>query len=611
MRCKVCGAYNEDYLEFCENCAAPLELDAAISAPNGFSSGAEGVEGEPAAWGFVRSPSWPKPDFDANTVSEQDVPTAYLNRFEPRRAGSAQPAQAETPVSYVHVVEEAPPAPVSRFHASEPSPALRGAPVCGPAAEEEAASEPMLPVRHKAESKPRRADSFEGRSYGSGRRRKSRSKSPLMFYVAAGVLVLLIVVFGIALLTKGSGPIFGGLFSKSSITKQATIAEDTSDPAHKQYLITVYAKNGSEIRFTAGSLVVDSSNNPKMRVTEGKTSMIVGEDIFIPAEPVDSPTIDIYPDIMVVGKDGTEEKVTFEKPITIALPSIGLTLTSPVSPLETQTSNVSVSGTVDDNTASVFVGDTQLTVDETGSFSGTYVLTNEGASTIVVEARKNGYQIARATIDVNFTAPEAGGTNTDGTGGSTQVLPSTTGTPSFDFADSQSRRTTDATITVSGTAQSGTQLSVSGVDATAVTVNADGTFSFSVKMDAVGLYTATVTSSLNGTTGARTIYLERNHADKDAYIQGAHVLDYQYLMDSPHHKQAYKLVGKVTEILQTSPFVIAKVNTSAGDVLFYYYSGIAKVELNDGKTYEVYGDPNGKDSTLNAPILYAWYILKR
>ena len=34
MKCKVCGAINEDYLEYCENCAAPLkESQAAAGEP--------------------------------------------------------------------------------------------------------------------------------------------------------------------------------------------------------------------------------------------------------------------------------------------------------------------------------------------------------------------------------------------------------------------------------------------------------------------------------------------------------------------------------------------------------------------------------------------------
>jgi len=611
MRCKVCGAYNEDYLEFCENCAAPLEPEAATNGPTGFSSAGGGDQDKPAAWGFVRSPNWPKPDFDANTVSEQDIPEGYLNRFEPRPAGAAQESVEPTEDKSVTRVQNEPleETPVPRFNAADPSHIRRNTPVCGPVLDSEPDVESALPAVRKELKKPQRAESFS--DYGYAGKRKSRkfrgSKNPVVFYAAAGVLVLLIVVFAIALLTKGSGPIFGGLFSKSSITKQATITPDTSDPTNKQYLITVYAKTGSRLRFTAGSLVREGDD---LIVTDGKKSMIVNEDVFMPTEPVDSASLNIYPDIVVIGKDGTEEKVEFLEPIVIEVPSIGLTITSPASPFEAVSPDVTVTGTVDDNTASVFIGDNQFTVDETGGFSGTYSLNAEGQSTITVEARKNGYQIARQTITANYTASTAT-TGGGSTGGTAQPVSAVTGTPTFDFADDQSRRTTEATLTVKGTAQSGTALSVTGVElSNPVTVNSDGTFSFTVKMDEVGLYTATVSSSLNGSTGTRTIYLERNHADKDAYIEGAHMLDYQYLVDAPNHKQAYELVGKVAEVIQTSPFVIAKITTTDGDVLFYYYSGIASVDANDGKTYEIYGDPNGKDAN-GTPILYAWYIYKR
>lgn len=607
MRCKVCGAYNEDYLEFCENCAAPLEPEAATNGPAGFSSASGGDQGEPAAWGFVRSPNWPKPDFDANTVSEQDIPEAYLNRFEPRPADAVQEEAAlieDKPVVRI-ISEPFEETPVPRFNATDPSPIRRSAPVCGPVSEPE--SEPALPAVRKEVKKPQRAESFSDYGYAGKRKpRKFRgSKNPVVFYAAAGVLVLLIVVFAIALLTKGSGPIFGGLFSKSSITKQATITPDTSDPSNKQYLITVYAKTGSRLRFTAGSLVREGDD---LIVTEGKKSMIVNEDVFMPTEPVDSASLNIYPDIVVIGKDGTEEKVEFLEPIVIEVPSIGLTITSPASPYETTSPDVTVSGTVDDNTASVFVGDNQFTVDETGGFSGTYSLNAEGANTIIVEARKNGYQIARQTITANYTASTAG---SSGNGNTAQPVSAVTGTPTFDFADDQSRRTTEASLTVKGTAQSGTALSVTGVElSNPVTVNSDGTFSFTVKMDKVGLYTATVSSNLNGSVGTRTIYLERSHADKNAYIEGVHAFDYKYVTDAPFHEKAYELVGKVAEVIQTSPFVIAKINTPDGDVLFYYYSGIASVEVGDGKTYEIYGDPYGKDAN-GTPILYAWYIYKR
>ncbi|MBQ7092586.1 MAG: zinc ribbon domain-containing protein, partial [Clostridia bacterium] len=63
MICKNCGANNEDFLEYCEKCAAPLREGSA-----------------PAAGGrsFVSSPKWAKPDFNANTISESDIPSDYF-----------------------------------------------------------------------------------------------------------------------------------------------------------------------------------------------------------------------------------------------------------------------------------------------------------------------------------------------------------------------------------------------------------------------------------------------------------------------------------------------------------------------------------------------------
>ena len=101
MKCKVCGAYNEDYLEYCEKCAAPLTADTEsektveIQQPENEQNKGQDYQsyvastGEtPPAWGFVKAPNWPKPDFDANTVSEEDIPQGYGVRFNPRPANA-------------------------------------------------------------------------------------------------------------------------------------------------------------------------------------------------------------------------------------------------------------------------------------------------------------------------------------------------------------------------------------------------------------------------------------------------------------------------------------------------------------------------------------------
>ena len=108
MKCKVCGAYNEDYLEYCENCAAPLTPDEPEPAPAEDSYVASTGE-TPPAWGFVRAPQWPKPEFDANTVSEEDIPDTYSSRFNPRPAQSQSQAAAQQP---------APPVPGERGYSN-------------------------------------------------------------------------------------------------------------------------------------------------------------------------------------------------------------------------------------------------------------------------------------------------------------------------------------------------------------------------------------------------------------------------------------------------------------------------------------------------------------
>ena len=123
MKCKVCGAYNEDYLEYCENCAAPLTPDEPEPIPAEDSYVASTGE-TPPAWGFVRAPQWPKPEFDANTVSEEDIPANYSSRFNPRpaqqQAQAQQPsAPASTDAGYrsnvrVHMPAQEPVAPAAR-----------------------------------------------------------------------------------------------------------------------------------------------------------------------------------------------------------------------------------------------------------------------------------------------------------------------------------------------------------------------------------------------------------------------------------------------------------------------------------------------------------------
>ncbi len=174
------------------------------------------------------------------------------------------------------------------------------------------------------------------------------------------------------------------------------------------------------------------------------------------------------------------------------------------------------------------------------------------------------------------------------------------------------RSDTASTMTVNGTMETGASISVSGVELEgAVTQDSNaGTFSFTVKTANVGVYEAVITATKGDAVRASTVYLE-HQPEGDSYMKGVYKMNYNNIKQYPTHKQGYKIVGKVTEVIQSTPYVKARIQTSDGDMIFCYYSGVAAIEARDGKTYELYGDPYGTDDASGLPQLHAWFILKR
>ena len=174
------------------------------------------------------------------------------------------------------------------------------------------------------------------------------------------------------------------------------------------------------------------------------------------------------------------------------------------------------------------------------------------------------------------------------------------------------RSDTASTMTVNGTMETGASISVSGVELEgAVTHDSNaGTFSFTVKTANVGVYEAVITATKGDAVRTSTVYLE-HQPDRDSYMKGVYKMNYNNIKQYPTHKQGYKIVGKVTEVIQSTPYVKARIQTSDGDMIFCYYSGVAAIEARDGKTYELYGDPYGTDDASGLPQLHAWFILKR
>lgn len=655
MKCKVCGAYNEDYLEYCEKCAAPLTADdpqpaeapAAEGQPNNtqdYQSYVASTGETPPAWGFVKAPNWPKPEFDANTVSEEDIPQNYTSRFEPRPANAPkqQTVIENDDDNFTNNV---------RMHSAEKPAAKRSAvqptrnrdnaaPISAAAGYyDEGVTESVSPVRStraqqsvnkvaKAPLKPAVVnddfdddDSYEFDSKfesASPRRAKKRSgfadnKKNIIFIAAAAALVILIVVLGIVYVNKVHGGDFSKLisctFAGDPITRTPTIEAWQTDDGDPAYLITVYAKRNYTVRYSNGDVQLERTIEKNQRYIP----FVVPQSILVPDEPLDVAQYTVVPDYFtVISPSGEETKLEIDQQITIDIPSIELSVTQPsVADFSVDSTIVPIAGSVSDNTVGVFINDEQIAIDEAGNFSTTYTLPGEGVTTITIEARKNGYKTAAAEFHASYGTANAGQTqDPDQSGDPGQTAP--VGNVVFSVNSDVVRAGTSSTMTVSGTMETGATIGVSGVelDGTVTQDSNAGTFSFTVKTAKVGIYEAVITATKGDAAKTSTVYLE-HQPDKNPYMEGVYKMDYEKIKNYPNHEQGYKIVGKVTEVMQTTPFVKARIQTSDGDMIFYYYSGVAAVEVGDGKTYELYGDPYGTDSASGLPQLHAWYILKR
>ena len=442
MICKVCGTNNEDYLEYCKKCSAPL---------HGSDNADNGPEAPASPRSFVRSPVWAKPEFNANTISENDIPADFLNGKAEETVQPAQPVQQPRqsavqsgpvcPKCGARLIEgqrfcnscgarigdavsaaavSAASSAWSGSYSTPQQPSKSGIKYADPiddrmfsydytetddrrskrAGGNKKAAPAQRPVSRTAPraSAPRKSQ--------PSRRRRSSLNIKLLAMILGGILLLGAIVFGVIKLV--SGGIGSG---KSSVTGEAKIEETTTASGDKAYNITVYAKKKSIVRFEGGSIVKEEPISGKS-VTFG-----IPEQLWIPSEPVDPDELTadghlaVTPNITVINKKGESEPVTFANPILISIPVIDMTVTSP------NTENFSVSnpvveiaGVVQDTTAGIYVNDEAVPVDETGSFTYTYTITEAGTTTLNVEARKNGYAINRKTFTVDYNTAGGGTT---------------------------------------------------------------------------------------------------------------------------------------------------------------------------------------------------------
>lgn len=635
MICKKCGTFNENYLEYCKNCASELIPEGDEARPETPSASEERAK---PTWGFVRSPGWPNPDLSADNVNEEDIPKGYSpRRFDPKPINDDyvpvnRPAPSPEPEEmYDYDYED----DIEPFDDEDPDktmviPVRRGS-HRGASARAENNRTPNKESRRPDQqdrNQIRYADPLDEDYFYDGDedddnddyRPRGKRRGLAVVLAVIGVVVVTLIVIGI--ITIGSnygslGNFTAHVFGGNPLMRSSTIATGTDPNGKPIYTVTIYAESGSKVRFKYGSDEredeIDSSNS---------ISYNVAREVWYPTQPVDESPVMIEPDFTLITESGEEFKIdkfvttdesiiNVVKPdatdkerkngieltsVPIEVPTISLTLTSPDTATMTSASkSVLIEGTVDDTAAAVYINGQLTTVDGTGKFSYTYELPGAGTHEITVEAQKAGCKTAKATVSVDYSVANS----------------------ELKLDSGVNLRTNGETITIKGTVDPGSQIEVSGdgIELTApATVDESGAFTFTAKLSSVGYYNAAVTITNNGTTSTASLHLERAPASSSDYKAGAFALDYDRLVSSPNHDQSYAINGKVTEVIQSEGYTIAKLTLADGKELYFEYhnsyEGAATISAGDNITYTIAGFPNGLYGDTNIPYIYVWFVWK-
>lgn len=643
MVCKQCGAYCESNMQYCAVCGALLsEQSTAYRQPSVDSAAQppadelQSEETERPNWGFVRSPRWPKPTFDINAVEdipEGQAPAAPVYNGSPQESADYVEPSYDAPAyeknayhasEYDEPVYEQPPAP--RYRATAPGSRFNPQPLQTP--QQQSSKEPITSVggyesgsagyqgsfgrapQHAAvynmddddvsyspparkrtappamsQTAPIKKQPPVSKSRGGASSFRSGRNKNMLFWGAVGVLVVLLIVFGVIFVNRnygGIGGFFRNVFGGSPILKDPVVTEGLNDDGVDCYIITVYAREGNTVTMRVGederSDVIGSSNQKILRIPKAS---------LLPEEPVDGTTADLVPDVRVTTEDGEVFQLEIS-PIPVQVPALTVTLSEPAtSSIAVNKGKVTFAGTVNDGTVGVFAEGQPLSVNADGTFSGEYPLSDLGVYTLTLEARKNGYQIFRQAFNVDYTQAEA----------------------NIELDKSTLRASSSDTATVKGTVDPGATLSVtgpSGVTLGTPSVNAaTGIFSFTAQMAEVGHYDLEVTVTKDGLSTTGTITVERA-PNVDTYTRAVHVMSYSRMTKETKHKASYECSGKVTEVIQSEPYIIAKLSTDQGDLVFEYHGTANTANVDDHR--KLYGDYAGIDEATGLPLIYCWFL---
>lgn len=654
MKCPRCGYENVDGAVFCAKCA--MRLDGEAGYGTGFGESVNPVPN------IVAGPKWARPEFSADSVSEDDVPDDFVSEYsaaelkpdrermraaeeaaerarraaeeaEERRIAEAQREAdrraAEENGSDFGFFERKPAETEDRF-GSDPFAEGRRAAM---AFEDEPANRfedesddfddelDVRPVRKqekkglapffgglfKHKEKPRTAPAYDDDysddddDYEPKRYKKSGGSffsNKNTMNIAIRIAAIVAVLAVLALI----------IFGIVSLAKSCANRNNSPTGTNKVPIIEANPDDQSSYFVTIYAkegkvLIYETSDGTRKEVTVPSSGFVkfrVPVSSLMPNEPVDGTTYAAKPKVYIKNDDGTETLIDNIEPIMLQIPTINIRFDN-ADTIVSEDGKVDISGHVDLIATILTVNGETVEIGQDGAFSHTVRYEETGDYTIEVEGRLAGHQIYRHSF--NVTVMKATPTV------NLIELPWQYG----DTAYSQRVKNATDTIEVRGRVPAGSTVTAScpgSYNATVSTpiVSADGSFTFNVTMAVAGDYKLLITcTTTDGRVSERYMHVQRA-PEYTPYRTGALAMNYASFAYST--SQAYRIVGTVTEIIEEGDYILAKLTTADGKVLIIeyhnHYSTAGTITV--GSTYNyIYGRPLGLNDD-GIPQIYVWFV---
>ena len=381
---------------------------------------------------------------------------------------------------------------------------------------------------------------------------------------------------------------------QDGITKAPKVEADPDDPT--SWFVTIYAKAGRV-------LVYETAAGERTEVTVpagGAVKFHVHSSSLMPTEPVEDAVYYASPKVFIRNSDGSETLIGGVDPIPVNVPELDVSFGVPDS-LVTGTGSAVISGSIGQISAALTIGGARVEIAEDGSFSHTLTFTEAGEHVVEAEARLAGYRIYRHSFTVKAELETAAA--------SVIQLPWEYGDTEF----SQRVKNDVDVLEVRGRVPAGSIVTVScEAEAASLTdpaVDAEGVFRFSVTMAEAGDYTLLITCvTPEGSVSAREMHVQRAPNWRE-YVESSWATTYEALRYAS--KQAYKITGTVTEIIEDGDCLVVALDLGEGKIIILryhdHYVNAGTLELGSVHT-GIYGHPLGRNED-GTPVVYVWFVI--